>query len=207
MPNKRYILFLFILSSLALPSISNAQKTDSIPATKKQTKPFLLVFRRKVSDSLVIRKKRPYPDPRKATLYSAILPGAGQFYCKAYWRIPIIYAGLGVVTYFIITNQQEYNTFNSAYIQSVTPGSNYNGIYTSADLLNIKNYYQRNFQLSIIGAAFIYLLNIIDADVDAQLHSFDVSDDISLHFTPKLTPNPWAGNFAFQPGFTLVKKF
>ena len=186
MTSKKAFLFLLLASWLALPAISNGQDSDT---------------------TSLVKKKHPYPDPHKATIYSAILPGLGQAYNKSYWKIPIVYAGLGIATYFIITNSQHYNDFRNAYNMRVTGEGQYYNIYTESDLLSAEAYYHRYRDLSIISAAFIYMLNIIDADVDAQLHNFNVSDDISFHFTPQLTPNYWTGAFTFTPGFSLVKRF
>jgi hypothetical protein len=197
MPKKKGGL-LYLLLLFTLPLIGIAQKADSLTVTNQHSG----------SDSLVVKKKHPYPSPLKATIYSAIIPGLGQAYNKRYWKIPIVYAGLGVAAYFIITNQQLYDMYRSAYVTRTTTGNDpYVGIYSTNDLLTIENFYHRNRDLSIIGAAFIYLLNVVDADVDAELHSFNVSDDISFHFTPNLVPDPWSGSFTFQPGFSLVKKF
>jgi hypothetical protein len=195
MPNKRYILFLFIGILFSLQT--KAQKSDSVTVLKQDSS----------KPAPVVKQKIPYPNPQKAMLYSAILPGLGQLYCKSYWRIPIIYAGIGVASYFIVTNAQQYNIYNSAYKErtnnQVDPFIN---IYSTDNLLTIKNYYQRNLQLSVIAVAFIYILNVVDANVDAELHNFDVTDDISVHFAPNLVPNPLSGGFTFQPGFSLVKR-
>jgi hypothetical protein len=142
-------------------------------------------------------------DPKTAMICSAVIPGLGQALNKKYWKVPIVYAGLGAMAYFIITNQQSYNQFLGALKDST---NSLNKIYTKTDLVNGENYYARYRNLSIIGAAFIYMLNIIDANVDAQMRRFDVSDNLSFHFTPSLTPTP-TGGYTFQPGFTFIKRF
>ena len=198
MPNKRYILFLLVGILFFLPNLSKAQKADSVTVQKPDSS----------KPARVTKSRIPYPNPKKAMLYSALLPGLGQLYCKSYWRIPIIYAGIGVATYFIVTNSQQYNIYNTAYVQRTNGQTDqFINIYSTDNLLTIKNYYKRNLQLSVIAVAFIYILNVVDANVDAELHNFDVSDDISVHFAPNLVPNPLSGGFTFQPGLSLVKRF
>ncbi len=156
------------------------------------------------ADSVKAKKQvHPYPNPSKAMLYSAVLPGLGQAYNKRYWKMPIIYAGLGVAIYFIGFNQHYYNNFINAETDTKNP---YYGLYSEAELSNIITFYHRDRDLSVIITAGIWVINIIDANVDAQLHGFNVSDDISLNFSPNLIPNPLTGSMVFAPGFLLVKK-
>jgi len=137
-------------------------------------------------------------------LYAIICPGLGQIYNKTYWKLPILYAGLGTAIYFIVFNQHYYNLYNKQLDQlNANPGSS---IYTSSELSSVITYYHQDRDLSIIITAGVYLISIVDANVDAQLKGFNVSDDISLRFTPNLFPNPLTGSIVFAPGFTLVKK-
>jgi hypothetical protein len=134
----------------------------------------------------------PWHDAKKATIYSAILPGLGQAYNRKYWKIPIIYAGFGALAYFITTNTRNYHDFRSAY-NTVYNGDTANFasneliVKYNANLTQLqegRNYYRRNTELSWIIAGVLYLLQIVDASVDANLYNFDVSDDVSLQFTP-----------------------
>ena len=135
--------------------------------------------------------------PRKATIYSAVLPGAGQAYNKKYWKIPIIYAGFGALTYFVVTNNSEYKTYEEGYKfrldGDVTTTDDFVGIYTDEDLVTLKNFYRRNRDLSVIGMSLLYVLNIIDASVDAHLFYFDVSDQLSMNVTPSYLPGKFSG--------------
>lgn len=159
----------------------------------------------KVVDT-VPKVKHPYPDPHVAMLSSIIVPGLGQFYNKRWWKAGIIYAGLGTCAYFAITNQQMYSQAHNALIDIDNGKPNPYPDYTATDLFSIENYYSRNRDISYIAAAFIYILNIVDANVDAQLHNFDISDNISLHFTP-LFYTDITGRSTLQPGFSLTKRF
>ncbi len=141
-------------------------------------------------DSTLIKKDslRNLHSPTKATIMSAVLPGLGQFYNKKYWKLPIVYVGLGVITYFAITNYQQYKSYQQAYSfrtdsDSTTIDTKY-AQYSTASILSAENYYRRNYELSCILDVLVYLLNIIDASVDANLFDFSIKDDISLHVSP-----------------------
>jgi hypothetical protein len=145
--------------------------------------------------------------PGKAVLYSAILPGLGQAYNRKYWKIPIIYAGVGVITYFIIFNQQQYSLYNNALIERtnnvIDPKFS---VYSNTDLSSLVDYYHRDRDLSIICAAGLYVLNLIDAEVDAQLFSFNISDDLSMHLTPRFDMYTAFNNAYITPGLSLCLK-
>ncbi len=129
--------------------------------------------------------------PTKATIMSAVLPGLGQFYNKKYWKIPIIYAGFGVMGYFIYFNASEYATYKYAYIESShgTKNGTYSDLvnhYTTAELLSAREYYNRNLEISCLLTAVWYALNILDATVDAHLYTFNISDKLSMKIEPDM---------------------
>ena len=131
--------------------------------------------------------------PLTTTLMSAALPGLGQVYNKKYWKVPIIYAGIGIIVYAIDFNSKRYNTYRDAYILR-TDGdpatiddfdpAYYIINYSEANLLTLRNYYRRYLEFSILCGALLYILNVIDANVDAHLKEFKVTDDLSLHIQP-----------------------
>ena len=132
--------------------------------------------------------------PTKATLMSACLPGLGQIYNRKYWKVPVIYAGFGAMTYFIYTNADQYLNYKCAYIESVegnTNGSYSNLVnrYTSDELLSAREYYRRNLEISILLTTLWYALNIIDATVDAHLYTFNISDNLTMKIGPALLPS------------------
>ena len=128
--------------------------------------------------------------PKKASIYSAIIPGAGQFYNKKYWKIPIVYLGIGSAFYAAQWNRDEYEKFKKAYEyrtdEDETTIDPYVNQYTESNLITEKNSYRKNRDLAYIITAGIYLLNIIDASIDAHLFNFNVHDDISLKIQPQL---------------------
>ncbi|HMT29821.1 MAG TPA: DUF5683 domain-containing protein [Bacteroidia bacterium] len=135
--------------------------------------------------------------PSKATLLSAALPGAGQFYNKKYWKIPVIYAGFAGLGYLVKTNHDDYKIYKDAYRLRLDMDENtvddFVGVYSDEDLVTLKNYYRRNRDLSMIGIGLLYILNIIDASVDAHLFYFNVSDDLTLHVQPGYSGGYFAG--------------
>lgn len=123
--------------------------------------------------------------PKKAARLSALLPGLGQFYNEKYWKIPVVYAALGTATYFIINNNKEYQKYKNAYIArkdstKVTPLK-----FSTENIRLRREYYRRNLELSIMATAGIYVLNIVDAAVDAHLFYFNVSKDLSMRIEPQ----------------------
>lgn len=133
----------------------------------------------------------------KATIYSLALPGLGQAYNKKYWKIPIIYAGFGVLAYNISINNKETKKFTDAYRYvirgdtTIPTDNEYVKRYpNSKDLLRGRDFYRRRVELSIIFTAAWYLLNVVDAAVDAHFFDYDVTEDLSLRIEPVLINSP-----------------
>jgi hypothetical protein len=138
--------------------------------------------------------------PTKATIMSACLPGLGQVYNKKYWKVPVLYAGFGLMTYFIYTNADQYLNYKCAYIESAD--GNLNGSYSDLtqkystdDLLSNREYYRRNLEISILITVVWYALNILDATVDAHLYTFNISENLTLKAEPALLPT----GFGYKP--------
>ncbi len=140
-------------------------------------------------DSLILKKTVVLHSPKKASFYSAVCPGLGQAYNKKYWKIPVLYAGFGCLGYFVYTNQKDYIRYRKAYRirmdDDPTTTDEFVGKITKAENLSrATKTLHRWRDLSIFGTTLLYVLNIVDASVDAHLFSFDVSDDLSFHFQP-----------------------
>lgn len=136
--------------------------------------------------------------PKKASIYSAVLPGLGQVYNKKYWKVPIIYAGFGVLIYAARFNGKEYQRFRSAYFEY--PDDEFQGLLSQDQIEFYVDSYRRSRDLSIIGFFALWGLNVIDANVDAHFFDFDISPDISLHIRPVLQR---AGHFSNTGGIAL----
>jgi hypothetical protein len=148
------------------------------------------------TEDSVVKKKH---SPRLAMLMSAVVPGLGQAYNKKYWKIPVVYAGLGALGYFAYRNGNYYNSFKNAYATLYNSGNRDSTIFLYGVDYNLngldagKNYYRRYRDMYSIFTVGFYLLNIIDANVDANLYDFDISDDISLRISPASEQVPMAG--------------
>ncbi len=122
----------------------------------------------------------------KAAIYSAILPGAGQVYTKKYWKVPIIYSGLITSAYFIESSQNKYILYKTTAINRINGDFTDNLDYSDDDLIRLKDHYRRNRDLSYFSFIAIYILNIVDASVNAHLFEYDISDDISMNLQPNI---------------------
>lgn len=145
------------------------------------------------NDSVEMPKKH---EPKKATLYSAILPGLGQAYNKKYWKVPVVYAGIGTIFYIADTNGDGYRDYRQAYDYKTGVSTDVSddikdiaSRYSAENLITIRDYYRRNMELSWIIMALWYGLNIVDATVDAHFFEYDIGDDLSLKVEPIIQPN------------------
>jgi hypothetical protein len=137
--------------------------------------------------------------PAKAAFYSAILPGLGQAYNKKYWKIPLVYAGIGTSLYFYIDNNRKYNQYRDAYKRRLEGYTDDKFSYLdNSRLIAGQKFYQRNRDLSALVTVGFYVLNIIDANVDAALIQFNVNENLSLK--PQIYPN----DVTFRPNVGLT---
>lgn len=124
-----------------------------------------------------------------ATTLSTICPGAGQIYNKSYWKAPIVAGAFATMVMMIDWNNRGYQRFKLAYDQ-MTSGQTVEPALqrqSASDLQNWRNMYRRNRDLCIILTGAVYLINLVDAHVDAHMKNYDVSDDINLTLNPSLT--------------------
>lgn len=129
--------------------------------------------------------------PKRVAMYSALIPGVGQWKNKQYWKMPIVYIGLGVATYFVIDNRKEYNYYRSVYAGRLSNDPNaFEEMpeYDMETLRRARDYYRKNMELSVILGVAGYGIQIIDALIFAHLKDFDISDDLSLRIqVPQLS--------------------
>ncbi len=157
------------------------------------------------------------PDPRKASMYSAVFPGLGQIYNRKYWKVPIVWGGFAALTWYTIYANDELNRYSTA-IYFRTDG-NPDTIdefaldlrYTDAVLNRFKDFYRRQRDRTVIWTVLFYALNIVDAAVDAHLFEFDVSEDLGIKIGPSFPgmDNPVANRPAgyMGPGIRISVKF
>jgi hypothetical protein len=142
--------------------------------------------------------------PAKAAFYSAILPGLGQAYNKRYWKIPIVYGAMGTSLYLYADNKKKYNEYRDAYKSRLSgnPDPEYDYL-SDTQLISAQEFYQRNASLSGFFVLGFYVLNIIDANVDAALIQFNVNQTLSVR--PEITPD--AVTLKSNVGLTLNYRF
>ena len=189
--------FLFLLGLLTLIAFQKTEAQNVVFDTVGNT-----VI---TADTVVKETKTAKPNkdkklsrPAKAAIMSACLPGLGQIYNRKWWKVPIVYAGIGGIGYFSYRNFSEYRSYLHAY--EYKTGDLPEGVtltdyetqlankYAEGQLQTYKESYRRNFELFTILTVAWYGLNIIDAVVDGHLYTYDISDDLSINVDPYLRP-------------------
>ena len=145
--------------------------------------------------------------PVKAVWMSAVLPGLGQAYNKKYWKIPIIYAGLGGLGYWIYFENHEFNLARSAYrvaVRNTSGTAIYKGVeLNSATIKPYRDYYKNLLNYAAIVTALWYTLNLVDAAVDGHLYHFNVDDKLSFNVDPSFVLPSQLGMSQACYGLTL----
>ena len=159
---------------------------------------------------------------KNTTTWAMLLPSSGQIINKKYWKAPIVLAGLGASIYYVIDNSNEMNLFlenweyetdGDAFYMSINDDGktvrvltessltdNNGNLYTESNLKDGAYFYRRNRDLSYLSFFGVYLLSVIDANVDAHMKFFDASEDISMRVIP---PNWGRSRGAWQVGITV----
>lgn len=136
-------------------------------------------------------------DPGIAIRRSAMLPGWGQYTNKKYWKIPLVYAGIGIPAYLFTRNLKQYKEAKRAFIlASDNDPTNdnqikepYFSVRAQPDRIRVfRNSVRQNVDYSVLFFIVLWGLNVADAAVDANLKTFDVSDDLSLQFKGGYSP-------------------
>lgn len=217
MANKaQYILhslrytFLFLFAVvIAIPAIAQqdslrpiAKTMDTlirpIPATG--SKDTVKVANKGVfTDSAYVPNSKLPHSPRKAALYSAVVPGLGQAYNKEYWKIPLAYAAIGTCVYFFVDNMKTYKMYRDAYRLRVDGNPDTNDTspdtapYDTEALKGARDQFRQYVDYSVLFFVLAYGVNIIDATVFAHLRNFDMSDDLSMRVSPTIINNRTLG--------------
>lgn len=152
------------------------------------------------------------PESLRATMLAVSFPGLGQIYNRKYWKIPVVYTGFGALIYSASFNSRNYLLYMKAYqdftdkvkvtnsylklIPSSVPQTSYDAVvypntyvpsnysYYKDAILRMVDYYKRYRDLSYIGIAGWYLFSILDANVDASLFNYDISNNLDITFVP-----------------------
>ncbi|MGA2406792.1 MAG: DUF5683 domain-containing protein [Bacteroidales bacterium] len=157
-------------------------------------------------------KQKFKPETLRATMMAVAFPGLGQIYNRKYWKIPVVYAGFGTLIYFAGVNSKYYNLYMKAYqdftdniketnsyLKVIPPSvlqTTYDAVvypktynpstysYFKDAMLQMVDYYKRYRDLSYIGIAGWYLISILDANVDASLFNYDISNNLDITIAP-----------------------
>jgi len=161
-------------------------------------------------DTVLLKSYAARFDPRKALLYAAILPGLGQIYNKKYWKLPLVYGGFIALGYAINFYQTGYTKYKVELFYNLENGYTENNqsrpgdYYTTGNYRKIVDQYkrQRDFMMILMGG--MYLLQIVDAHVDAHLKEFDLNPNLQLSIQPTVEQNSLIGR---QSGISLMLRF
>ncbi len=159
-------------------------------------------------DTVAVKAKPRVIDPlapSKAAFYSALVPGLGQVYNKKYWKVPLVYGGMGLSLYYYGWNNTKYHEYRDAYKDRLA-GRQVTGELANLDndrLIRGQRFHQRNRDLSMLITVGIYILNIVDANVDAHLMQFNVDENLTLR--PQIQQNNI--DYKHNMGLTLTYQF
>lgn len=129
-----------------------------------------------------------FPSAGKATLYSILVPGLGQIYNGETWKLPIYWGGLLGSFHFYSLNRTNYQRFRRIYKEATDTENPYTGPISAETALYYRNVYRRYRDYSVLAIAGFYLLQVIDANVFAYMHDFNMADDLALSVDPVLIP-------------------
>jgi hypothetical protein len=212
--NKALSIFLFTFIFIW---VCSAQEENIPTSAKDSLKTDLKQEGFVLQDSIFEKRKAINPlAPSKAAFYSAVLPGLGQVYNKRYWKVPIVYAVLGLGVYSYTYNDDLYDRFRTAFKRRQTGFiddefydiNGDNGVGTApdldmADLEKQQERFQRDRDLALVISIAMYALNIIDANVDAHLKQFNVDENLSMDIQPFFDLDPITNNPNYGLAFTI----
>lgn len=158
----------------------------------------------KMVDSITVARPRKLqlhfkPNPIRSMWLGLVFPGAGQIYNRKFWKLPIFYGGFLGCVYAFSWNSQMLRDYSQAYLDIMDTDPNTKSYEKMLPMnykiegreerlkqifKNKKNLYRKWRDMSIFAFAGVYLLSVVDAYVDAELSTFDISRDLSIHFEP-----------------------
>lgn len=196
---KLFGLFFFLL--LAAPAL---KAQDSVRVVRDDS---LIMESR---DTMLIKSYATRYNPRKALLFAAILPGLGQIYNKKYWKLPLVYGGFISIGYGMNLYQTGYRKYKNQLFDNLNANPSDESLvnpeseFTTSQLRTIVDRYRRERDFMVVLMAGMYLLQIIDAHVDAHLKEFDLNPNLQVSIEPTLEQNALMGR---QTGVSLIIKF
>ena len=161
-------------------------------------------------DSAEIARFNARYNPTKALLYAAVIPGSGQIYTRKYWKLPLVYGGIGVTAYAIDFYQDGYLLYRGELFYNLSNGLESDGAlnpntgYTTSQLRTIVDRYRRERDFMIIVMAGVYILQMVDAHVDTHLKEFDLNPDLRVRIEPSFSNDMLTGRMG---GVSLKIRF
>ncbi len=200
---KKELLCVLLLSIASLAMAQEDSPQDSLRVVDS-------VYVSGGPDTVLLTSYATRYDPRKALMYAAVLPGMGQIYNKKYWKLPLVYGGFGAIAYGVNSYQQYYLKYKRELFTNLEMGLVNDGDIRPGERFTTANYrravdlYKRQRDFMLILMAGMYLLQIVDAHVDAHLKEFDVNPELKVSLQPLMEHTALLGN---QSGFSLIIRF
>ncbi len=195
---KLSIIFTFVLMLSFLHAKGQEQPQDSvstIPA--ERILPADTLHQERGKKVITIDTYADRYNPRKAILYAAIFPGSGQLYNKKYWKVPLVYAGFATGIFFIDFYQRRYLLHKNELFTILETGEERSvSGFNEVQLRNIIDDSKRERDFMAIITGFWYILQLVDAHVDAHLKEFDLNPQLQVKLEPVLNNSPWNGQSA-----------
>jgi hypothetical protein len=193
----KQVLIIAVLVFLCFPAIGQ-EAADSVIVTTE-------------SDTALIKSYAKRYNPRKALLFAAVVPGLGQIYNKKYWKLPLVYGGMymlgkyGIKFYTDLHKEYKAHLFynlehNLRDPNDINPTTNF----TTSQLRRVIDKYRRERDFMVILMGGVYLLQMIDAHVDAHLKEFDLNPNLRVSIEPSIQRDAVLGK---QSGVSLVFRF
>jgi hypothetical protein len=195
---KKGLLVCFVIG-LCLPA--RAQKKDSLGTQPIDT---TLIGGNRPVEKIDSSYAKRY-DPRKALLYAAILPGSGQVYNKKYWKLPLVYGGFYLLINAISYYQNAYVKYkNELFITINDPLAVAPSGLGQAQLRSIVDQARRQRDFFVVLTGLMYILQMVDAHVDAHLKEFDLNPQLHVRVEPRIIQNSLVGR---NSGLSLIFRF
>jgi hypothetical protein len=192
--------FLIFMSGVGFQALAQEKvntKADSVTVTTDTT----LVDGHRPVENIVSYANRF--NPRKALLYSAVFPGSGQVYNKKYWKVPLVYGGLGLLINAVSYYEKAYVRYKNELFITINGGAAPSGA-SQATLRAIVDQARRQRDYFLIITGLVYVLQIVDAHVDAHLKEFDLNPKLHVKMEPRFEQNLMMGR---STGFSLRLRF
>lgn len=143
--------------------------------------------------------------PKQAALLSLAFPGLGQVYNKKYWKLPIVYAGIGGCIFWVYRQAKFTKQYNTYLVQKANNQTLPTNIarYSTSQLESIRNTHRRNVQLASFITAMVWGFSILDAAVDAHIKPFDISENLSMQIKPSILNSQSQNYYALKLNLNL----